>query len=1261
MKKSLHALLVVVTLALALCVISAPALATSNHVLFTSFGEPGSGDGQLKLIANETQGGSGVAVNDTTHDVYVADTGNHRVDEFSSSGTFIRAWGWGVADGSTEALQSCTSGCHAGLPGSGAGQLNEPTSIAVDDSGGPSQGDVYVADTSNGSASVSKYSASGAYISTTDGAAVTFPIAGPFGPTVAGIAVDAAGDLWVIADGPGEFGPGEGLMFEFAQDGAFITGWSPASGGVTRIGLAIDSSNDLDLRGFGGLSRYTPAGVVLGVIKQYPPFTGIAVDSSSDDLFVDEGEQIAHYAASCDPSKRFCTPVDSFGAGELNGAAQLAVDPSNDTVYAANTNAGQIAIFGRTPDVSTGQPANRTATTATLSGTVSPDNTTVGDCHFDYVTSAEYQAGEPNPYAAGGTVPCDITPAGSGTVTVHAEASGLTPGVAYHFRLEATNLYGTSFGADETVPGTPPAIVSTSASDVASASAELHATINPDGGDTTYHFEYGTTTSYGSSIPVPDADIGSGVNDVTVSRRIQGLLANTTYHYRVLAHNPLGSTAGPDYTITTPPASGGGSADTCVNAALRAQQQATVLPDCRAYEQVSPPNRDGAPILGGSGRAQWQASADGSAIAYTSGGVFAGALTSDAVFFPYIGSRTQGGWSTHSLLPPQAPGSILPFTQMGAYSADLSKAVLIDGGGSTLYGQDEPRLVPGEPEHNTNLFLRDDGASSYQLVDVTPQGAAPAEAVMLQASPDLSHVVFEEGAQLTPDAPAGGFRRLYDWGGGSVHLVGIFPDGTPMPASVQAITPKVGRSAVGSSVLDNHAVSADGSRIYFGTLGSVNNLYLRQNDTSTVQVDASHGPGPGGHGEFEVASSDGSQAFFLDDATEGLTNDTVPGSGANLYRYDANGGTLTDLTPAASAEVLGVLGASEDGSYVYFTANGVLAPGASPGNCTGGFGAPSETCNLYLSHNGAITFIAAMNGEDLSDWHQRAIGLNDTAVVSPDGRHLAFESRNSPTGYDNVAANGVQCGTDTHASDASPQARCNEVFLYAAVDGSSGKLSCASCNPSGGAPVGSSRLAVPQDAANQNNLTNYMPRFLSDSGRLFFNSLDALAPQDVNGQWDVYEYEPAGTGSCGRSQGCVSPISSGTSPDASVFIDASVTGEDVFFLTSDRLVAQDGDQSPDLYDAKVDGGIASQNEPPASPCGGEACKPPASSQPAEQTPGSSGVSGSGNLTPSTPVSSHGKPLKKRHPVKKRHQKKKKKKKSRRARGRRANHNHRGAK
>lgn len=154
----------------------APGIAAAHpgHIFRSSFGSPGSGAGQLSLRPRRyvtekqvTHPGSGLAVNNETGDVYVADTGNHRVDEFDSEGNFIRAFGWGVKDGSPE-LQSCTSGsgCQAGLSGSQAGELEEPTYIAIDNSGGPSGGDVYVTDFAD--ATVTKFGPAGELISSWD-------------------------------------------------------------------------------------------------------------------------------------------------------------------------------------------------------------------------------------------------------------------------------------------------------------------------------------------------------------------------------------------------------------------------------------------------------------------------------------------------------------------------------------------------------------------------------------------------------------------------------------------------------------------------------------------------------------------------------------------------------------------------------------------------------------------------------------------------------------------------------------------------------------------------------------------------------------------------------------------------------------------------------------------------------------------------------------------------------------------------------------
>jgi hypothetical protein len=165
----------------------------------------------------------------------------------------------------------------------------------------------------------------------------------------------------------------------------------------------------------------------------------------------------------------------------------------------------------------------------------------------------------------------------------------------------------------------------------------------------------------------------------------------------------------------------------------------------------------------------------------------------------------------------------------------------------------------------------------------------------------------------------------------------------------------------------------------------------------------------------------------------------------------------------------------------------------------------------------------------------------------------------------------------------------------------------------------------------------YQPRYLSDSGRLFFNSGDALVPQDVNGEWDVYEYEPAGIGTCtAESQtfheeidGCVGLISSGHDSGESAFMGASETGGDVFFATANKLVPQDTDEQVDIYDAHECTALSPCVVPHAvstpAPCTeSETCRPGSvTEQPVFGAPGSAALSGAGNLEP---VVSKPKPL-----------------------------------
>ena len=182
------------------------------------------------------------------------------------------------------------------------------------------------------------------------------------------------------------------------------------------------------------------------------------------------------------------------------------------------------------------------------------------------------------------------------------------------------------------------------------------------------------------------------------------------------------------------------------------------------------------------------------------------------------------------------------------------------------------------------------------------------------------------------------------------------------------------------------------------------------------------------------------------------------------------------------------------------------------------------------------------------------------------------------TGYDNIDSN--------HSGEG---VRDQEVYLYHA---NTGLLTCASCNPNGPStgvldtPLAGEGIGLLADHR-QDWLGEYLagsipgwtplgidgavhqPRYLSDSGRLFFDSPEELVPQATNGKEDVYEYEPDQVGSCGEAQGCISLISSGSANQESAFVEASANGDDAFFVTAQPLVAADHDTDFDLYDARV--------------------------------------------------------------------------------------------
>ncbi len=705
-------------------------------------------------------------------------------------------------------------------------------------------------------------------------------------------------------------------------------------------------------------------------------------------------------------------------------------------------------------------------------------------------------------------------------------------------------------------PPKAPVIGKELSSEVGATEAKLGAQINPGGAETTYRIEYGTTSTYGQGTPFPEGSAGEGLEAHTVWASASGLEPGTTYHYRVVATNGVGSEAAPDQTFTTETA----EQAACSNEELRDDFSAR-LPDCRAYELVTPSTKVSTQFEPGA-----IVALNGNAILFGSREPLPGAPTGGN---HYVATRGAGGWMFEELIPLESYSGVTCAENnntVPAYSDDLSTVLVLGGiwtrasnprGGVPQEGEEGcnaegVQVVSGEPLGYENLLLRDKATGGFRLVNTTPSGVTPGDAHFQGASSDLDHVIFSERALLTPDAPAGD-EDLYEWHEGSpLRLVTVLPDGTPAVGSL-AHSP--------SGSFEGHAVSADGSHVFFT---AADGLYVRVNGSSTVQVDASQAGGTGGGGTFWAASADGSRTFFSDDASAGLTADTVPGSGANLYEYDVEHGTLTDLTSAGKPGLQSLVTLSQDGSYVYFSAEGSLALGAVEGQP-----------NLYVFHAGATSLVTTIPASDFAG-----------GQASPNGLWLALNSRGSLTGYDNSEPSGKPA---------------DEIFLY---DAASKLLVCASCNPSGEAPVTNGGATVEG------------MRSLADSGRLFFQTLETLVPSDTNSQVDVYEYENGG----------LHLISSGTSSSESRFIGASETGNDTFFLSRQALVSQDTqEEGRAIYDARVGGGLAAQSSPPACTTA-DACRAPVSPQPSLfGSPASAFFSGAGNRAPPPVVKSKSKP------------------------------------
>jgi hypothetical protein len=505
--------------------------------------------------------------------------------------------------------------------------------------------------------------------------------------------------------------------------------------------------------------------------------------------------------------------LQPVGSGALTGL------PAGTTFYyqavATNTTGttyGAVQSFTTLPKPTTAAIAAITATTATLNGSLTPlSSSTATEYSFAYRSGSECTGESVTTPESVGT--------GSGTENVSAEVTGLSPNTQYTVCLVSSNEFGSEQGSLVTFTTlvAAPAIESESASDVDATEARLEASINPGNSATSYYFEYGPDPgSYDASAPVPPGEIHAALSDVDVNTVLTGLTPATTYHYRVVASNALpGAVDGEDQSFTTAAARESGSSASCPNEARRIEQpHATTLPDCRAYEMVSPLNTNGQDATEPSAETAPRAGASGEAVAYASKGSFEGAVGNETQD-EYISRRGANGWATQSISPPHHAyeSEPLPPFRGADFTPDLGAGIVSSN--VALTGE-----APEGVRSGYGLYVDEFPSGPYRYVGLTT-GAFPAP---LGASTDLSHVVF---------APKAG--AVSEWVDGAIYPVAVANSG-------EGISGSVGSQYQSESFTSKNnvwnAVSATGARVYFTSPGeqeknptetTVGTLYLRDN------------------------------------------------------------------------------------------------------------------------------------------------------------------------------------------------------------------------------------------------------------------------------------------------------------------------------------------------------------------------------------------------------------------------------------------------
>jgi hypothetical protein len=1177
-------------------------------------GTPTGPFGEIRCIAINTREGQGNSDN-----VWVGDATSRVIDEFNSSNEFLVSL-------TGKPVGSCAYDDSTGELISTEGE----EWIAVDNSAsmGVTTGDVYIA--REGSfikqGYVERVNEKGEPANFTCLEHGTRPeyisgnrlIGKPGEPTawenseaVGGITVSSsgasAGDIYVIDKAAGDI-----LEVDvFSSAGCFeqvIKGTINNNGEKEELfsgtlnGLAIDPTNDdILIKGSSGnggwiIGEFTSLGEYLGKItgpSPEVPFgtkgdrSGIAVNAEGD-LYAGMDEVNLNEKHEVIGEKYV---VDEFGEG---------------------------AYF---PGAVTGGITGAGPSSVTLNGTVrgayngvKKETLILSNCYFQYVTEAEYQESlseKKNGFSGlkpgdpGSEIPCVLAGGGSPVGlrleeknhAVDAFIENLHSGTVYHYRVVAetsgAERGGVKEGAGESFAAPDaPSVGTMSVEDVSSSYADLHAEVDPLGSDTTYRFEY--IDEAGVVEVTPEVGIGSGDSDVGVVQQVDDLLPGTTYRVRVIAKNAFGQTVGVDGSgayemFTTLPAS------------------AQVLPDGRSYELVTPPNKGDAEDMFGVSKEEifgenfdvGYSSVSGDEFILTTKAAFGSFAAQGENAYVFSRSKNTSGEAEWGFKAFASPSLGVQSFQSIVHGPNFSTV-----GAGDIIGKEQ------EQERVDDLVGPPGGP--YTVVMSTSSGSSH----VVGGSTDMSHVVVESTDYEMPTTPLplcdsaqenlvekqaatdAHSTDLYEWSADRrcLLLVNVksASEGDELISSCGAALGQGSERAGGS----HYAVSGDGSNIFFTAPDP---------DVSVT----------GSHCWFESGLKWNNR----------YTPQVYMRTGENTLEVSAPEPGVEPNVTYPSVFV----GASEDGSKVFFVTKTELTAGAVKAKTTGlelyecevveveEGGAHKPKCSLtrvsqgISGTEGNVHFVAAISADG------SAVYFDAGAKLTPDalgGGLYRYETATGATTY--VAPEGeypnpepfmwyeageprgefvfpVEVGLNSQANYYTTrngeffvfESPAGELYRYDANSpvsaGEAGAIpenpACVSCSSSGLPPVFGSEFARSGDRSD--NPVGGPPRPISEEAssgpeggenngsRVFFDTAESLVPQDTNGKVDVYEWEENGVESCRAARGCLSLITSGQDSLNSFFLDSSENGSNVFFGTHAQLVPQDTDTEGDLYDARV--------------------------------------------------------------------------------------------